>query len=352
MAGFLWHRIAGRRWLAPVLSGTPASPSTGKNVPRGCLSLFFLVFLGAGLMATFFLARAAWQNAVTYRWAEVPCEILESTVTPVANRDGDVRLDLRFRYRYAGADFTSTQYQRGMASPSDPVTVYRLAEQLTRGTRSTAFVDPKKPSDAVLHRSPPWSALAVLFPLIFVGVGAGGIYFLWRRPVTVPVSSQGSSNPAGGLKSRLGLGLFFSVFLLFGVGLGIPFFIRPATQILAARTWKEVPCEIVRSQVRQHSGDKGSTYSVEVVYRYIVNGRTFTAARYQFMSGSSSGYDGKAAIVAQLQPGTRTVCFVNPTDPTDVVLQRGFTPVLWFGLIPFVFALVGLVGIVSAVRGS
>jgi hypothetical protein len=59
------------------------------------------------------------------------------------------------------------------------------------------------------------------------------------------------------------------------------------------------------------------------------------------MRVSSSGYGPKAEIVAAHPPGARVLCYVNPADPTDAVLQRGWTGAMWFGLIPIVFALVG-----------
>jgi hypothetical protein len=86
-----------------------------------------------------------------------------------------------------------------------------------------------------------------------------------------------------------------------------------------------------------------------VIYRYVVEGRNYTSARYHFMTGSSSGHAGKAAVVAQLQPGKALECYVNPQDPTDAVLNRGFTPDLWFGMIPLVFAVVGGAGLWFAV---
>jgi hypothetical protein len=70
------------------------------------------------------------------------------------------------------------------------------------------------------------------------------------------------------------------------------------------------------------------------------------------MGGSSSGYRGKAEIVNRHPPGTRAVCYVNPKDPTEAVLERGFTNALWFGLIPLVFVLVGAGGVIFSLRSA
>lgn len=141
-------------------------------------------------------------------------------------------------------------------------------------------------------------------------------------------------------------------FLLVGGLLVYFFFVRPAMRILEARSWEPVSCTIVESRVQEHSGDDGSTYSVAVAFTYSWGGSEHRSDRYKFMGGSSSGYDSKAKIVAALPPGTRTTCWVNPEDPADAVVERGFTPDLLFGLIPLVFFLAGLTGVVSLASGS
>jgi hypothetical protein len=129
-------------------------------------------------------------------------------------------------------------------------------------------------------------------------------------------------------------------------------FVRPLIQITAARNWTAVPCEILSSRVQTHSDSDGSTYSVDVVYRYTYQDRTYTANRYHFFTGSSSGYAGKAAAVQRHPAGSRQTCYVDPADPSQAVLNRGFSSTLWFGLIPFVFILVGGIGLLSTLRGK
>ena len=80
-----------------------------------------------------------------------------------------------------------------------------------------------------------------------------------------------------------------------------------------------------------------------------MNGREFRANRYAFMGGSSSGYDGKARVVGQYPPGAKSICYVNPNDPGDAVLLRGFTPMMLVGLVPFVFLAIGIAGMCGKV---
>jgi hypothetical protein len=146
-------------------------------------------------------------------------------------------------------------------------------------------------------------------------------------------------------KGRRFLGCFFTVFMLFGLGFSA-IFAWPMTEILQARGWRETPCTILTSEVRSHRGSKGgSTYSVEVTYEYVVNEQTYTSSRYKFMTGSSSGYDGKKAVVDRLRPGTKTVCYVDRRNPSEAVIERGFTADLMFALIPLTFVAVGTGGL-------
>jgi hypothetical protein len=122
--------------------------------------------------------------------------------------------------------------------------------------------------------------------------------------------------------------------------------------VLDASGWDETPCTVLSSRVRAHTGDDSTTYSVDILYAYTVDGKGYKSSGYGFLGGSSSGYRGKADVVERHRPGTRTVCYVNPDDPWDAVLVRGFTAGFLFGLIPLVFAAIGGIGFVFTSRRS
>lgn len=134
-------------------------------------------------------------------------------------------------------------------------------------------------------------------------------------------------------------------FMLFGLGFSL-IFLWPMVEIFQARNWRETPCTILTSEVASHRGSKGgSTYSVAVTYEYFVEDQRYTSDRYKFMGGSSSGRSGKEEVVQRLPPGTTTVCYVNRRNPSEAVIERGFTADLLFGLIPLVFVLIGAGGL-------
>ncbi|ATC63972.1 hypothetical protein CMV30_08430 [Nibricoccus aquaticus] len=172
-----------------------------------------------------------------------------------------------------------------------------------------------------------------------------------------PISSRrrkGKLTTAG----RWVLGLFFTVFLAFGVGATYALALKPWINVVAARSWVPVNCRILTSEVRHHSGDS-STYSVEISYAYTfeaqtftLEGRTFTGTRYDFTTGSSSGRKAKQAIVARYRPGSAAVCYVNPKNPSEAVINRSQIRDWGFGFIPLVFVLIGGGGICFAIFGQ
>jgi hypothetical protein len=140
--------------------------------------------------------------------------------------------------------------------------------------------------------------------------------------------------------------LFFGVFLLAGLAVIWLGTISPMIKAAAALGWKETPCVVDSSRVVTVPARKGSpTYRVEVVYHYECEGNTYTSNRYQFASGSSAGRDRKQKVVAQYPPGRQTVCFVNPSHPTEAVIHRGLNVEMLFGLFGLPFAIIGALGI-------
>jgi len=146
--------------------------------------------------------------------------------------------------------------------------------------------------------------------------------------------------PSSSLGWLVGAALFLAVGLVFAA-----FFLVPFGRVIQALTWQEVPCEILSSRVARHSGSDQATFSVEVLYRYEVGGRSFQGRRYRFLGGSSSGYEGKREVVDSLQPGTVTACWVDPDEPEESVLDRGLSWEYLFGLLPLVFVALGAVGL-------
>ncbi len=144
--------------------------------------------------------------------------------------------------------------------------------------------------------------LVIPFPLIFVVIGAGGTFLIWRKQAPEaekPIAAGALRKSRKGKgKSRYAVAALFAVFAVVGGALLYPLGIKPIAKTIAAESWVTTPCRVLRAEVRSHDSDDGTTYSVYILYQYEFQGQTYKSDRYEFLGGSSSGYQGKARVVA------------------------------------------------------
>ena len=334
---------------------TLESPENGKpKRPRawfaGCM---LIVFTTIGIVAAAAVVIDWFQGLQTYAWEPATCTVTNSDVAAQPDST-DYAFQVAYSFRWNNAPYTGDTFMRGY-SGSNENRARVLASRYPVGTVVPCWVDPKDPDRSALIRDNLWRGLWIFVPLVFVAVGSGGLWLLRHQPLDGSVNEElrkaVRAEKGSPQKSRLLVG-FFAIFLLFGIGFLIPIFLWPAFKVAKARSWSKVPCEILESGVRTHRGEDGDTYSVEVLFRYHVNERDYLSDRYDFLTGSSSGYDGKARIVAGIPPGAEAVCYFNPDDPHQAVLERGYSPEFLFGLIPLIFVLVGGGGIFFALASA
>ena len=324
----------------------------GSGVPgisgKIAVPIFFAIFLivGAALLVAFGWMVA--NDARPWFWRPTDCTILESSADDRLDRAG--RRDafvftVRYAYEFDGISRTSDRFTSQDKRFQFVNDAERLVEKYRDDTRARCWVNPAAPADAVLERQPLWMAIALLFPLVFVAIGAVGLVAVFRGKLFRQDTAQARANT--GIPR-----LIFGGFLLLGTGTFCGFFVQPATRIFAARSWPEVPCRVISSSVQvDDRGNDDPTFRADVLYAYTIGSREFRSNRHGFLGGSSSGSKGKSAIVRQFPRGKNTVCFVNPDDPTEAVLDRGLQTEMWFGLIPLVFVIVGALGVICARRG-
>jgi len=146
---------------------------------------------------------------------------------------------------------------------------------------------------------------------------------------------------------KLFLTLFFSIFFLAGSGFGWMMLAQPLMKIKKSESWSKIPCTIVSSKIKESRGDKSTTYKVDITFRYKFKGIKHVSGSYDFMTGSDSGYSFKRKIVNRYPVGKSTSCYVNPEDPDEAVISREFNRPWWLVLLPLVFIIVGLGGIIA-----
>jgi hypothetical protein len=310
-------------------------------------SLFYLIFVGAGLFMTAMFARAWWQGARSYAWDRSECTVVESAYAANPEGSSSERFRTTVRYRY---DWQGTQYEGTVERTfSDATEAQVFRDDYPPEARVRCFVDPREPAESRLRRPSPFSILILLFPLIFVGAGGLPLYLTWRREPAEPVTPKARPLTEPAKKSSLLGGCimagFFGVFFLAGAGVLWWLMLGPLYKISKAQSWESTPCTVVSSQLGSQSDSDGSTYRVEVLYRYAYGGREYESSRYDFETAYSSGSAPKQAIVDRFVAGEACTCFVDPAEPARSVLNRDFHKSYWAGLVGLPFLLVGLFGL-------
>ena len=304
-------------------------------------TIFLSVFAIMGIAFTAFVGRAGFDTVRTYFWDKADC-VIESSAA--SEKGGGFDFSVRYTYRFGGRTFTGTRFRMGMSPSMNGEDAQRAVQRYAAGVRTVCCVNGSNPAESALERGALWSLLFMIIPLVFVAIGVLGIFAVWRAsPISAkPVSER--HRAGGGKGGVIGLRVLALFFIGIGGGILYPMFIRPLVKEGAAAHWPQVPCEIISSHVQRHSGSKGgSTYSVEIRYRYVFGGHSYTGTRYNFDTGNSSSRGWRAEAVANFPPKLRTLCYVNPEDPIEAVLSVKPSPDRWFGLIPAVFLIIGLV---------
>jgi len=318
------------------------------------LSLFFLLFFAMGSLFEVFTVREFGRAMGQRAWKKTPCRIVSSEVQEHAGNKTPYLFAVSYQYEHANHSYTGSAYKRNYSESDKYSDAQALVQKHPPGGSLFCYVNPGNPGEAVLKRDSLAIGLVILFPLIFVLIGAGGIYFIWRkqRPeVEKPIAATAVRKGSKGM-GKYGLAALFAIFAVVGGVMLYPLGIRPIARTIAAESWVTTPCKVLRAEVRSHDSDDGTTYSVCILYQYEFNGQTYKSDRYDFVGGSSSGYQGKARVVEQYEAAANPVCYVNPNDPSEAVLKRGFHAKLLLALFPLPFLLVGIGGLAATLRGK
>jgi Protein of unknown function (DUF3592) len=88
----------------------------------------------------------------------------------------------------------------------------------------------------------------------------------------------------------------------------------------AAQLWREVPCTIASSRF-ERTGEDGSALSMSYEYEY--RGQHYTSDRLDLLPGRT-GTDARweRELADRLPIGSQTVCYVDPAQPAEAVLDR------------------------------
>ncbi|MEM6855105.1 MAG: DUF3592 domain-containing protein [Planctomycetota bacterium] len=150
----------------------------GGRGARFGLGLFCLIFLGAGsAFGWFMFAKPGLQLLDAQDWPSVPATVTASDLESNTDSDGTTyRINISFAYDYQGRGYVSDTYDSFSFISSGG---YRGKQQIINdhpvGKQTAAFVNPKDPSVAVLHRGWSHTLWFGAIPLVFVLIGGGGL---------------------------------------------------------------------------------------------------------------------------------------------------------------------------------
>lgn len=142
---------------------------------------------------------------------------------------------------------------------------------------------------------------------------------------------QGLGTTAG----CVGCGAFLLVMILpvaVGIGPLLECLVWRPQRIQAAKDWVSTPCTILESQMdsRRNMRRTGRSDFAIIQYEYTVDGVAYRSNRLSLDPGRNANtVEWERGLVLKLQPGTATLCFVDPEDPTSAVLDREFSATSW-----------------------
>lgn len=118
--------------------------------------------------------------------------------------------------------------------------------------------------------------------------------------------------------------------------------LHPLLLFVQGQFWVETPCTIISSELsRRSTGIRPAGLCLDITFDYTFAGQSYRGDKYHFMrfAGGDSTYDWKQDIINRYPPGLQTTCFVNPRDPSQSVIHRGFTRDMLWMLFPLPFLL-------------
>lgn len=329
-----------------------ASTSPASNDSSGCggwivlglFTLFGLAVAAAGLCI-------AWKSIQGLLWEEVHCVIERFEIKTEPAEIEPFSLDLRYRYTWQGREFIGTQLVTSGSSSCDFESLIEAqaeTEQMAdtsqlANARANCRVNPKHPEQSALLPDVE-SLYGGLLLAVFGSCFAGTIIGVVRseRRGAKPENSQRADNFVGLC--------FCGVFLIGGIASAWFIFVQPMMRGIAAKQWTATPATVIWSKVKTHSGSKGSSYSVDIFYRYTFNGRAYRSNRWGTQDGSSSGSSAKQKIVAAHPAGSAFTCYVNPQKPWQALGDPDPFPGGFWMLFPLPFLAIGGVGTYASLR--
>ena len=180
----------------------------------GCLTVgFFGIFAVLGGAAFYFLSWKPFAGILAARaWSETECVILSSRVAESRGSDSTTyRVEVTYSYEVDGQAYRGDRYDFSVGSSSGYAAKARAVAAHPPGSETSCYFAPGDPSRSVIDRSPGGYLWWSLFPLPFVAIGVGGMFFALspagrrrvaarRRKTGVTFRAPDAERPRGSLE--------------------------------------------------------------------------------------------------------------------------------------------------------
>ncbi|MDR3403815.1 MAG: DUF3592 domain-containing protein [Chthoniobacter sp.] len=162
---------------------TPQTVTPRRRFPRSAFAIFLVI--GAGVL--YFATIRPWQQIAAARnWKETPCTIASSRVVQsgsMAHGMPTYRIDIFYHYTVNGIRYGTNRYQFASGASSGQADKQRVVDQYPPGRETVCYVNPDSPSQAVLSRSLNGEMLYGLIGVVFLIIGAVGLFYS-KRPAS------------------------------------------------------------------------------------------------------------------------------------------------------------------------
>jgi hypothetical protein len=134
----------------------------------------------------------------------------------------------------------------------------------------------------------------------------------------------------------------YGLCLLIGLPFVYIYLVHAPWQWYRARSFIETPCKIISAEMVPHPTHT-HRYDPRVVYEYKWHDQSYQSQRLKILNYSYRRHweFGEDELRSRYPPGGESLCYVNPQDPAESILDRDLTPVDFIYL-PFVLIISGV----------
>ena len=186
-------------------------------------------------------------------------------------------VSLKYQYIYQNNTYESDVYTLQKFTVGEELSkAQKLADAYSVGKQIFCYVNPHKPSEAVLALVAPWGALVIILPATIITlIFCSRIYKIWfcqSKDNVQPIekSKADNYNQKTGRNKQLNKAWQIAIGLIltaFGFGLGYGMLFYPLIMNMRAKNWSETPCRIISATVGTHSVRRQRKVGQSVVER-------------------------------------------------------------------------------------